>query len=52
MARRSQCLSLLLILLPLGSTVAQVNYEIQVSGSETIPRGVTVFETHTNFTFQ
>jgi hypothetical protein len=52
MARRSQCLSLLLILLPPGSAVAQANYEIQVYGSETTPRGETVFEMHNNFTFQ
>jgi hypothetical protein len=29
---------------------AQENYEIQVYGAETIPRGVTMFELHTNYT--
>jgi hypothetical protein len=29
---------------------AQENYEIQVYGSETIPRGITMFELHSNFT--
>src|SRR4249920_2374217 len=29
---------------------AQDNYEIQVYGSETIPRGVTMIELHNNFT--
>src|SRR5690242_8458322 len=29
---------------------AQENYEIQVYGSETIPRGVTMFELHSNYT--
>jgi len=29
---------------------AQENYEIQVYGSETVPRGVTMFELHSNFT--
>src|SRR5215470_11255737 len=28
----------------------QENYEIQVYGSETVPRGVTMFELHSNFT--
>jgi len=32
---------------PLG---AQENYEIQVYGSETVPRGVTMFELHSNYT--
>jgi hypothetical protein len=31
-------------------TRAQDNYEIQVYGSETIPRGVTMIELHNNFT--
>ena len=31
---------------------AQDNYEIQVYGSETVPRGCTMFEAHTNFTLQ
>jgi hypothetical protein len=29
---------------------AQENYEIQVYGSETIPRGITMFELHSNYT--
>ncbi len=33
-----------------GSLAAQENYEIQVYGSETIPRGVTMFELHSNYT--
>src|SRR5438105_2211432 len=33
-----------------GSAAAQDNYEIQVYGSETVPRGVTMFELHNNFT--
>ncbi len=32
--------------------LAQANYEIQVYGSETIPRRATMFEMHTNFIFQ
>lgn len=31
---------------------AQENYEIQVYGSETIPRGITMFELHSNYTIQ
>jgi hypothetical protein len=52
MGLRSGTLSLLLILLPLGFAVAQDNYEIQVYGSDTIPRGVTMLELHSNFIFQ
>jgi hypothetical protein len=33
-----------------GSLSAQENYEIQVYGSETVPRGVTMFELHSNYT--
>jgi len=33
-----------------SSLRAQENYEIQVYGSETVPRGVTMFELHSNFT--
>ena len=32
------------------SLAAQENYEIQVYGSETVPRGVTMFELHSNYT--
>lgn len=32
------------------SSKAQDNYEIQVYGAETVPRGVTMFELHSNFT--
>ena len=52
MGRRSRCLLLTTILLPLGCAMAQDNYEIQVYGSETVPRGATMFELHSNFTFQ
>lgn len=31
---------------------AQENYEIQVYGSETVPRGVTMFELHSNYTLK
>jgi hypothetical protein len=31
---------------------AQENYEIQVYGSETVPRGVTMFELHSNYTLE
>ncbi len=31
---------------------AQENYEIQVYGSETVPRGVTMFELHSNYTIR
>jgi hypothetical protein len=33
-----------------GALLAQDNYEIQVYASETIPRGVTMFELHSNYT--
>jgi len=33
-----------------GALSAQANYEIQVYPSETVPRGVTMFEVHSNFT--
>jgi hypothetical protein len=33
-------------------SIAQDNYEIQVYGSETIPRGVTMFELHSNYTLE
>src|SRR6266581_329357 len=38
-------------MLPL-STLAQDNYEIQVYPSETVPRGKTMVELHSNFTVQ
>ncbi|MDB4877802.1 MAG: hypothetical protein JWM41_4248 [Gemmatimonadetes bacterium] len=34
------------------TAAAQENYEIQVYGSETIPRGVTMFELHSNYTIK
>src|SRR4051812_22888851 len=48
-AFRCSMVSLLVALssLPLA---AQENYEIQVYGSETVPRGVTMFELHSNYT--
>src|SRR3954451_10998370 len=33
-----------------ASLRAQGNYEVQVYGSELIPKGVTMFEVHSNFT--
>jgi hypothetical protein len=33
------------------SLIAQENYEIQVYGSQTTAKGVTIFELHSNFTF-
>jgi hypothetical protein len=41
------CVAVLASAAPL---VAQENYEIQVYGSETMPRGVTMFELHSNYT--
>jgi hypothetical protein len=45
---------LIIAFLILGSSAisvsAQDNYEIQVYGSETVPRGVTMVELHNNFT--
>lgn len=38
--------------LPCCSVAAQDNYEIQVYGSETVPRGGTMIELHSNFTAQ
>ncbi len=35
-----------------GMLWAQDNYEVQVYGSDTVPKGSTMFETHTNFTLQ
>src|SRR5438067_7433170 len=41
----------LALVLCAGTIVAaQDNYEIQVYGSETVPRGVTMIELHNNFT--
>lgn len=42
------CLAACAVLAP--SARAQENYEIQVYGSETMPRSVTMFELHSNFT--
>jgi len=39
-----------LIFAAASKLAAQENYEIQVYGSETIPRGVTMFELHSNYT--
>jgi hypothetical protein len=41
---------LLGLLVCAGSAVAQDNYEIQVYGSELVPRGATMVELHSNFT--
>jgi hypothetical protein len=35
-----------------GALLAQGNYEVQVYGSELVPAGHTMFELHSNFTFQ
>ena len=43
-------LALGFICVAFASVRAQDNYEIQVYGSETIPRGVTMIELHNNFT--
>jgi hypothetical protein len=43
------CLLALCFTRPAG---AQDNYEIQVYGSELVPRGATMVEFHTNFTAQ
>lgn len=48
--RSSLFASCALICLLTGVAHAQENYEIQVYGSETIPRGVTMIELHNNFT--
>ncbi len=42
--------ALLSIAVTATSSAAQDNYEIQVYGAETVPRGVTMFELHSNFT--
>ena len=42
------CTFVLIVTLP--SLRAQDNYEIQVYGSETVPRGMTMVELHSNFT--
>jgi hypothetical protein len=42
----------LLLLSTLSAAYAQDNYEIQVYGSETVARGATMVESHSNFTFQ
>ena len=39
-----------LVVLPALSLAAQENYEIQVYGAATVPRGVTMFELHSNYT--
>jgi len=48
--RSSILFAFALICLVAGVARAQENYEIQVYGSETIPRGVTMIELHNNFT--
>ena len=53
---RSDCFRRLLLASVIGlcaaapPLAAQENYEIQVYGSETVPRGVTMFELHSNYT--
>ncbi len=41
----------LCLLLCVNTTYAQENYEIQVYGSQTLAKGSTMFELHSNFTF-
>ena len=58
MKKKPVFLSLLMMVLPAGvlfclsvaGVSAQDNYEIQVYGSETIPKGITMVELHSNFT--
>jgi hypothetical protein len=40
----------LIVVAAVSPLSAQENYEIQVYGSETMPRGVTMFELHSNYT--
>jgi hypothetical protein len=49
-AGRRASISALLTLACALPAAAQENYEIQVYGSETIPRAVTMYELHSNFT--
>jgi hypothetical protein len=46
---RSLTLAVLCLAFPLG-LMAQGNYEVQVYGSELVPRGATMMELHSNFT--
>ncbi len=48
----SAVLAALLIALASASLRAQENYEIQVYPSETMPKGVTMFELHSNYTLK
>ena len=41
-----------LLIVTTATVAAQDNYEIQVYGSDTVPKGMVMVETHTNFTFQ
>jgi len=41
-----------LLLLPPATARAQDNYEIQVYGSDLVPRGSTMFELHSNYTLE
>jgi hypothetical protein len=55
MCRSSPFLCLSLLLLAAAGTpraAAQGNYEVQVYGSELVPKGSTMVELHSNFTFQ
>ena len=46
---RSPALAGLVLMLSAVTAHAQDNYEIQVYGSETMPKGTTMFELHSNF---
>jgi hypothetical protein len=50
--KRSAILTALIATLASGSLSAQENYEIQVYPSETMPKGVTMFELHSNYTLK
>ena len=54
MISRKLCtvLAVLLVALTTRALRAQENYEIQVYPSETTPKGVTMFELHSNYTFK
>jgi hypothetical protein len=54
MISRKHCVALATLAVALASTSlrAQENYEIQVYPSETMPKGVTMFELHSNYTLK
>ena len=48
---KSVCISIFLLVLLQERAISQDNYEIQVYGSETVPKNSTMLELHSNFTF-